>query len=95
MDSLERREKVENLVDKGKRIRKENDKRDKDIVLHYKKVKDDFDKIVSEGRKDKKSYSKISEELEESNVPQLNGEKWTGEIVEEIILTLGLYKMLK
>lgn len=83
------------LVDKGKRIRKENDKRDKDIVLHYKKVKDDFDRIVSEGRKDKKSFSEISEELEENNIPRLNGERWTGEIVEEIIETLVLYKMLK
>tara|TARA_B100001057_G_scaffold335361_1_gene336013 strand:- start:1903 stop:2163 length:261 start_codon:yes stop_codon:yes gene_type:complete len=83
------------LIKKAKRIRERSDKRDKHIVLHYKKIKDDFDKIVSSGLEGKKSKIKIVKDLEASNVPPLNGKKWTSKDVDEIIETLVLYKMLK
>ncbi len=83
------------LLKKAEREKERSDKRAKDIVLHYKKIKDDFDKIVSSGLDDKKSKIKIVKDLEASNVPPLNGKKWISKDVDEIIETLVLYKMLK
>tara|TARA_B100001027_G_C16189305_1_gene295278 strand:- start:177 stop:446 length:270 start_codon:yes stop_codon:yes gene_type:complete len=82
-----------------KRSREKSDKKDLEIVLHYKKIKVDFDKIVESGLdkeiNERTKYINICKDLNKSKIPTHNGQKWTTRYVKYIIETLVLYKILR
>ena len=82
-----------------KRSREKSDKKDLEIVLHYKKIKVDFDKIVESGLdkeiNERTKYINICKDLNKSKIRTHNGQKWTTRYVKYIIETLVLYKILR
>lgn len=86
-------------LEQVKRSRERSDKKDLEIVLHYKKIKVNFDKIVESGLdkeiNERTKYINICKELNKSKIPTHDGKKWTTSYVKKIIETLVLYKMLR